>query len=175
MRRKGRFPVSQFFVHKERRIAYRTFGEGSRTIVFSHGLLMDVRMFSYLVPALVDGGNRVLLIDMLGHGDSDHPHSMASYSMTQFGDDVIALLDHLGIDEAVVGGTSLGANVALEAAVIAPERPYGDADRLAEEMPNAQMIEAKSIIEWRVSPSRLNHKLVAFLDEVWQPSTRSLL
>ena len=42
--------------------------------------------------------------------------------MPQFGRDVIALLDHLGLEQAVVGGTSLGANVALEAAVAAPER-----------------------------------------------------
>jgi pimeloyl-ACP methyl ester carboxylesterase len=38
---------------------------------------------------------------------------------------VVALLDHLGAEQAVVGGTSLGANVALETAVIAPERVRG--------------------------------------------------
>ena len=42
--------------------------------------------------------------------------------MPQFGQDVIALLDHLGLEQAVIGGTSLGANVALEVAVEAPER-----------------------------------------------------
>lgn len=44
---------------------------------------------------------------------------------------VVALLDHLDIDEAVVGGTSLGANVTLEVAVAAPERCRG----LVVEMP----------------------------------------
>ena len=45
--------------------------------------------------------------------------------MTFFGEQVIALLDHLEIDEAVVLGTSLGANTALEAAALAPERLRG--------------------------------------------------
>jgi pimeloyl-ACP methyl ester carboxylesterase len=42
--------------------------------------------------------------------------------MTSFGEHVVALLDHLGADRAVIGCTSLGANVSLEVAVIAPER-----------------------------------------------------
>ena len=45
--------------------------------------------------------------------------------MTFFGEQVIALLDHLEIDEAVVLGTSLGANTAIEAAALAPERLRG--------------------------------------------------
>ena len=48
-----------------------------------------------------------------------------------------------------------------------PLHPCSDADRLAEEMPNTRMLEAKSICEWRVRPSRLNRELVNFLDEVW--------
>jgi pimeloyl-ACP methyl ester carboxylesterase len=51
--------------------------------------------------------------------------------MTSFGEQVIALLDHLGAEQAVIGGTSLGANVSLEVAVIAPERVKG----LVVEMP----------------------------------------
>jgi pimeloyl-ACP methyl ester carboxylesterase len=45
--------------------------------------------------------------------------------MTFFGEQVIGLMDHLEIDQAVVAGTSLGANVALEAAFAAPERLRG--------------------------------------------------
>ena len=45
--------------------------------------------------------------------------------MTAFAEQVVALLDHLGADEAVIGGTSLGANVSLEVAVIAPDRVKG--------------------------------------------------
>jgi pimeloyl-ACP methyl ester carboxylesterase len=50
---------------------------------------------------------------------------MWRYSMTQFGRDVVALLDHLKLDQAVVGGTSLGANITLEVASIAPKRLRG--------------------------------------------------
>ena len=45
--------------------------------------------------------------------------------MTAFGEQVVALLDHLGADEAVIGGTSLGSNVSLEVALAAPERVRG--------------------------------------------------
>jgi pimeloyl-ACP methyl ester carboxylesterase len=45
--------------------------------------------------------------------------------MTAFGEQVVALLDHLGAEQAVIGGTSLGANVSLEVADIAPERVRG--------------------------------------------------
>ena len=67
--------------------------------------------------ALAARGNRVVTLDLLGHGRSDRPRDMTRYSMPLFGEQVIALLDHLEVDEAVVGGTSLGANTTLEAAV----------------------------------------------------------
>jgi pimeloyl-ACP methyl ester carboxylesterase len=50
---------------------------------------------------------------------------MFEYSMSIFGEQAIALLDHLQIDQAVIGGTSLGANTSLEAAALAPDRVKG--------------------------------------------------
>jgi pimeloyl-ACP methyl ester carboxylesterase len=114
--------MTEQFVHAGRRISYQSFGSGPRVVVLIHGLLMDGRMYTNLARTLVASGYRVVLADMYGHGASDQPHDMTAYSMTQYGHDVIALLDHLGVREAVVGGTSLGANVTLEAAVAAPER-----------------------------------------------------
>jgi pimeloyl-ACP methyl ester carboxylesterase len=67
----------------------------------------------------------VVTVDLLGHGRSDRPDDPLDYSMTAFGEQVISLLDNLGIDQAVIGGTSLGANVSLEVAVLAPERVRG--------------------------------------------------
>jgi len=110
------------FTHHGRRICYGEYGSGARPIVLIHGLLMDSRMYGKLAPMLAAHGHRVITIDMLGHGASAQPHAMTDYSMPQFGRDVIALLDHLELDQAVVGGTSLGANVALEAACAAPAR-----------------------------------------------------
>jgi pimeloyl-ACP methyl ester carboxylesterase len=204
---------------------------------------------------------------------------MTAYSMTQFGGDVLALMDHLGLHSAIVGGTSLGANTALEVAVAAPERvkalvlempvlenglagaaalfvplalsirvnrrgmrvlskamrliprshfmvdlmldfvrrdpeaslavldgvtfgrvappiaqrrqirhktlvightadpihPFSDADDIARELPNARLVQARSIAEWRLRPDRLDGELAAFLDEVWaEPRLRAV-
>lgn len=125
MARRSQLPECRHFTNSGRQIAYRDIGAGSRVVVLIHGLLMDGRMFAKLAPTLADAGYRVIAVDMLGHGASDQPHDMTRYSMPQFGADVIALLEHLGIDRAVVGGTSLGANVALEAACAAPDRVCG--------------------------------------------------
>ena len=111
--------LSATFTHRGRRIRYREHGSGPRVVVLAHGLLMDSRMYTRLAPALAVHGHRVITVDLPGHGDSDQPHDMTAYSMQQYGRDVIALLDHLGVTQAVVGGTSLGANVALEVAVLA--------------------------------------------------------
>lgn len=266
-------PRAASFVHRGRRISYCEYGQGPRAVVLTHGLLMDRRMYTKLAPALAARGHRVITVDMLGHGASDQPHDMTAYSMQQFGRDVVALLDHLGLAQAVVGGTSLGANVALEAAVAAPARvralvlempvleaalpaaagafvplalalrisgramnlvarlmrkiprthflvdimldfirrdpaaslavldglifgrvaphiddrralahptlvighpsdpihPFSDADRMARELPNARLVTAHSIVEWRLRPARLDGELAAFLDEVWLP------
>ncbi len=110
------------FVHRGLRIGYREYGSGPRLVVLVHGLLMDGTMFRRVVPALAARGNRVVTLDLPGHGLSEQPADMGAYSMPAFGRDVVALLDHLGASRAVVGGTSLGANVGLEVAVAAPER-----------------------------------------------------
>src|SRR5215218_9892536 len=78
-----------------------------------------------LARALAERGNRVVTLDLRGHGRSDRPPEMWHYGMGFFARDVVALLDHLGVEEAVVGGTSLGANTTLEVASLAPERLRG--------------------------------------------------
>jgi pimeloyl-ACP methyl ester carboxylesterase len=108
-----------------RRLAYRVYGDGSRVTVLLHGLLFSQRMHVPLARALAGRGNRVVTLDLLGHGRSDRPPEMWRYGMGIFAEEVVALLDHLSIDEAVVGGTSLGANVTLEVASRAPERLRG--------------------------------------------------
>ena len=62
------------------------------------------------------------MFDLLGHGRSDKPAHASHHRLEYAGEQVVALLDHLGLDQAVVGGMSLGANVALEVAVRAPAR-----------------------------------------------------
>jgi pimeloyl-ACP methyl ester carboxylesterase len=253
------------------RISYDEYGSGDRPLVLIHGLLMNRRMFERLGPEMASRGNRVICVDLLGHGRSDRPADSQRYSMTLFARQVEALLDHLEVEQAVVGGTSLGANVTLEAAVLSPSRvramfvempvldnalaavagifapiylglrlarplfwgasrvasriprtnylldigldwirqepgpsiavleglllgdtaphsdhrrkithpaliighpadplhPFSDSDMLAGELPNAKLVEANSILEWRLSPSRLNDELAFFLEQVW--------
>jgi len=107
------------------RLVYDEYGTGPRTVVLIHGLLLSRKMHGPLAEALAEQGNRVICLDLLGHGQSDRPRDMWRYSMPIFAAEVVEALDLLGIDEAVVGGTSLGANVALEVGVSAPERLRG--------------------------------------------------
>src|SRR3982074_1600954 len=113
------------FKHEGRRIAYQEYGDGPRSCVLIHGLLLSQKMHRPLARALARRGNRVITVDLLGHGRSDRPRDMTEHSMTIYGEQVVGLLDHLGVDEAVIAGTSLGANVALEVAIAAPERVRG--------------------------------------------------
>src|SRR3954454_6853195 len=113
------------FTYEGYRITYDEYGSGDRPIVLIHGLLMNRRMFSRLAPALADRGNRVICIDLLGHGRSDRPEDLRMYSMPLNARQVVGLLDHLELEQAVVGGTSLGANTTLEMAARYPDRVKG--------------------------------------------------
>ena len=268
-----------FFKHGGHRLAYTEFGEGPRTCVLVHGLLLSQKMHKPLARSLAERGNRVITLDLLGHGRSARPREMWRYSMSTFGEQVVGLLDHLDVDEAVIAGTSLGANTALEVLSLAPDRvrgaviempvldnallgcalaftplmvgltfgepvaraigavaraiptrrgpfwadvvldtvrqdpapsaavlhglffgrvaphrnerrtfqaptlvighrrdpvhPFSDSGMLADEMPNARLLEADSIIELRMSPARLTGEIADFLDECWKPRRKS--
>jgi pimeloyl-ACP methyl ester carboxylesterase len=113
------------FRHRGHRLVYTLFGDGPRWVVLMPGLLLPVTMQEPLARHLAERGNHVITFDPLGHGRSDRPHDMTAYSVDAFAREVVALLDHLNIDEAVIGGTSLGANVSLEVAALAPRRVRG--------------------------------------------------
>jgi pimeloyl-ACP methyl ester carboxylesterase len=259
------------FRYRGHRVAYEVHGEGERVLVLAHGLLMNRRMYDALAPEMAARGYRVVLVDLLGHGESDKPDDMRIYSMGSFAKQLAGLIEHLELRSPVVGGTSLGANVSLELAVHHPgaagglfvempvledallgavlvftpmllglrigrpvlgplssalqrvprshylvdifldwlrrdplasrevlegilfagaapppeERreitlpalvighpadplhPFSDADMLAGELTSAQLVNANSILEWRLTPSRLNDELAAFLDDFY--------
>jgi pimeloyl-ACP methyl ester carboxylesterase len=281
------------FKFEGQRIAYTEFGGGpaavtagggrgrtaksasarDRPVILLHGLLLSQEMDRPLAEDLAARGNRAITIDLLGHGKSDRPRDMWRYSMAFYGEQVTALMDHLEIEQAVVMGTSLGANAALEVASQSPERlrgmviempvldngllssaltftpllvaltfgepvmkllsratravprrllphygnvmldlvrqepgpggallqglffgriaphrnerrtfamptlvlghrrdpvhPFSDAGMLAEEMPNARLLEADSLVELRIQPERLTTEIASFLDEAW--------
>jgi pimeloyl-ACP methyl ester carboxylesterase len=112
----------EFAGHK---LVYDEYGEGDRVVVLLPGLLLSRKMHRPLAAELAGRGHRVLCLDLLGHGESDRPPEMWNYGMSIFGRQTIALLDNAGVDQAVVGGTSLGANATLEATALAPERVKG--------------------------------------------------
>lgn len=134
-----------FFEFDKQRIAYTEFGGGpaavtaggvrgrtarsaqgaQRTLILLHGLLLSQEMHRPLAEALAARGNRVVTVDLLGHGASERPRDMWRYSMAACGEQVVALMDHLQVEQAVVMGTSLGANAALEIAAHNPERLRG--------------------------------------------------
>jgi pimeloyl-ACP methyl ester carboxylesterase len=113
------------FTHDGFRLVYDEYGAGGRPLVLLPGLLLPRTMHTPLARSLAEQGNHVFVLDPLGHGDSDRPRDMSCYSMTLFAEQVLGLMDHAGIDEAVVAGTSLGANITLETCVAAPERVRG--------------------------------------------------
>jgi pimeloyl-ACP methyl ester carboxylesterase len=263
----------EYFKFDGRRLAYTVHGDGERTTVLLPGLLLSQQLQFPLARELASRGNRVVTLDPLGHGHSDRPEDMWSYSMSCFAEQTVALLDHLEVDRAVVGGTSLGANITLEVASLAPERlqgmviempvldnaiaacaaaftplllalkfgepamrvlargaravprrplpllaqvgldwisqdpgpsaavlsgilygraapghhersqfqipalvighprdpvhPFSDAGMLASELPNARLVNARSILELRVRPARLTNKIAAFVSQCW--------
>jgi pimeloyl-ACP methyl ester carboxylesterase len=118
-------PTTRDFDFDGHRLVYDEYGKGAKVVVLLPGLLFSRKMHRPLAETLAERGHRVLCLDLLGHGESDRPPEMPNYSMTGFGRQAIALLDHIEVKQAVIGGTSLGANAALEATVAAPERVRG--------------------------------------------------
>jgi pimeloyl-ACP methyl ester carboxylesterase len=113
------------FRHDGYRLVFDEYGSGPHPLVLLPGLLLSRKMHAPLARALAERGNHVYVLDFLGHGDSDRPRDMARYTMPLLGDQVIALMDHLELEQAVIGGTSLGANVSLDVMTRAPERLRG--------------------------------------------------
>ena len=123
-------------------LAYEVYGSGPRVLVWLHALLFDANLSRSLARRLAARGNRVVLLDLLGHGRSDKPRHAGPHRMDLYAKQVLCLLDELGVDQVVLGGVSLGTNVSLLAAVEAPERIRG----LVLEMP---------VLEWAVPAAAL--------------------
>jgi pimeloyl-ACP methyl ester carboxylesterase len=98
---------------------YREAGTGA-CFVFQHGLGGDVAQpLGLFAPP---PGVRVLALDCRGHGATRPLGDPALLGFASFAADVIALLDHLGVERAIVGGISMGAGVALRLALSHPGR-----------------------------------------------------
>ncbi len=103
------------------RLAYESVGEGL-PVVWQHGLGADRRQPADVFPEMQ--GIRRITLECRGHGASELGDA-DRLSIASFSEDVIALMDHLGLSKAVVGGISLGGAIALRLAALHPERTCG--------------------------------------------------
>src|SRR3712207_6500143 len=94
-------------------------GSGPDPIICLHGITAQHRAFNALARNLAS--SRPLVgVDLRGRGDSEKPES--GYGLEAHARDVVRILDHLGLEDAVILGHSMGAFVALKTALSYPER-----------------------------------------------------
>lgn len=100
--------------------------EGSgEPVVLVHGFASNLQgnwRGPGVVDALVQAGHRVVALDCRGHGRSAKPHDPDAYTGSKMADDVIALMDHLGIASADIAGYSMGGFITASLIVRHPER-----------------------------------------------------
>jgi 3-oxoadipate enol-lactonase len=106
------------------RLAVAESGAG-RPVVLLHGLTATRRYVVMGSRALVREGHRTIAYDARGHGDSSPAPNPGGYTYEDLGLDLIAVLDRLGIDRAVLAGASMGAHTALWLALHEPGRVDG--------------------------------------------------
>ncbi|MEO3782991.1 alpha/beta hydrolase [Actinocorallia sp. B10E7] len=102
-------------------IGFEVVGDGP-PLVLLHGFFGD--RSTWHAAGYVTGlsGYRLILIDGRGHGTSGAPHDPAAYDVVRQGDDVLAVLDALGLARASIWGSSMGGIIALHLLARHPER-----------------------------------------------------
>jgi pimeloyl-ACP methyl ester carboxylesterase len=96
-------------------------GEG-RPVLLLHGFPDSGACWRHQVPALVDAGFQVIVPDLRGFGASDAPDGVELYSILHAVGDLVAVLDHLGVDRPHVVGHDFGAATAWAMAAFLPDR-----------------------------------------------------
>ena len=103
-------------------IAYEVRGEGEPALVFVHGWCCDRSYWNKQLPHFAEK-YKVVSIDLAGHGESGLDRK--EWTMGAFGEDVVAVINKLDLDQAVLIGHSMGGPVILEAARLMPKRVIG--------------------------------------------------
>ena len=101
------------------RLRFEDSGGDGPAVILSHGFLMDREMFDAQVQALAPE-YRVITWDERGFGETEFDGKPFTY--WDSAEDCLGLLDHLGVDRAVLGGMSQGGFLSMRAALLAPER-----------------------------------------------------
>ena len=103
-------------------IHYHVEGNGP-PLVLHHGFTSSLKnwyAYGYVEPLKAD--YQLILIDARGHGESDKPHDPAHYDLRLRVNDVVSVLDDLGVDKAHYLGYSMGGRIGFGIAIHAPER-----------------------------------------------------
>lgn len=102
-------------------LSYQDTGGDRPPIIFSHGLFMNRTMFQPQVEEFT-ARHRCIVWDQRSHGDTTW---QGDYTFWDSARDLFALLDHLGIERAVLAGMSQGGILSLRASLLAPQRVAG--------------------------------------------------
>ncbi|WP_028938128.1 alpha/beta fold hydrolase [Pseudonocardia spinosispora] len=103
-------------------ISYDDAGSGD-ALVLVHGHPFDRTMWRGQIERLSAAGYRVIAADLRGYGQSSVVPGATALSV--FARDIVELLDHLGIDQCVLGGLSMGGQIVMECQRLFPERLRG--------------------------------------------------
>jgi pimeloyl-ACP methyl ester carboxylesterase len=114
-------PVQRFETTDGISLAVRDEGAGA-AVVLLHGFPDSSYVWRHQIPVLTAAGFRAIAPDLRGLGGSDKPPEVDAYRMTTIAKDVLAILDHFGIERAHVVGHDFGANLAWVVAGLHPER-----------------------------------------------------
>ena len=98
------------------RLAAEDVGDGP-PILLVHSAIVNRRSWDGVVPRLVEAGYRVIRYDMRGFGES--PAEEVEFTAHE---DLLAVLDHVGVTRAAIVGNSMGAVFSIDALLAAPER-----------------------------------------------------
>ncbi len=109
------------FRHDGLRLAYEVHGEDGPVLIMQAGLGF-ARLYFRPLAGTLKSVFRCVLLDSRGCGESTGPDDDAGYTVDHMAGDVLALIEHLGVERAHLYGHSLGANVIVQAALRAPER-----------------------------------------------------
>ena len=113
--------MQKVITFKNAQIAFSDIGKG-KAVVLIHGFLENSTMWNAMIPE-VSKRNRIIIIDLLGHGNSDclgYVHSMELFAET-----IEAVLKHLRIRKVILIGHSLGGYVSLAFAAKNPQKVKG--------------------------------------------------
>ncbi len=111
--------MTHFKTSDDLRLYFEDSGTGQPLLCLP-GLTRNTRDFDFLKPHMTSC--RMIAMDYRGRGQSDHARDFHSYSVPQEAQDVIALLDHLGLDKVTILGTSRGGLIAMALAAGYPDR-----------------------------------------------------